>query len=149
MENIITKSVLEELKRIQYEIDSQLLEPNEAKNYLIGIGYSDTQVRQLLDLIYWQDAILDPICSINKLLANGWVIDDESAVTESVSTVGLYKGKVKANCLCCHEEVLVDFDTATKTQTHLCDKCRAAILDMRALMDMRELRDKIKEKIIK
>lgn len=139
MENIIKKSVLDKLKRIQYEIDSQLLEPNEAKNYLIGIGYSDTQVKQLLDLIYWQDDILDPICSINKLLATGWAIDSELATAESVSTAGIYKGKVKTNCLCCHEEVLVDFDTAKKIQTHLCDKCRATILDMRAL------RDKIKE----
>lgn len=135
MENIIKKSVLEKLKNIQFKIDSQLLEPNEAKDYLIGIGYSDTQVRQLLDLVYWQNDEEDPITNINNLLDNGWAIDCELVATESESTVDTYKGKVKANCLCCHEEVLVDFDTAAKTQTHLCDKCRAAILHMRALMD--------------
>ena len=139
MENIIKKSVLEKLKNIQFKIDSQLLYPYELNSYLKGRGYSDTQIKQLLDLVYWQDDILDPNCSINKLLANGWIVDDESvtieSVSENVSTVDVYKGKVKTNCLCCHEEVLVDFDTAAKTQTYLCDNCRAAILDMRVLMD--------------
>ena len=135
MENIIKKSVLEELKKMQFRVDSQLLYPYELNSYLKGRGYSDTQIKQLLDLVYWQDDILDPNCSINKLLANGWIVDDESVAAESTATVDVYKGKVKVNCLCCHEEVLVDFDTAAKTQTYLCDNCRAAILDMRVLMD--------------
>ena len=135
MENIIKKSVLDKLKNIQFKIDSQLLDPDESKSYLTGIGYSEAQIEQLLDLVYWQNDEEDPIANINNLLDNGWAIDCELVATESESTVDTYKGKVKVNCLCCHEEVLVDFDTATKTQTHLCDKCRAAILDMRALMD--------------
>lgn len=133
--DIIKKSVLEELKKMQFRVDSQLLYPYELNSYLKGRGYSDTQIKQLLDLVYWQDDEEDPNCNINKLLANGWIVYDESSFIESVSTVDVYKGKVKVNCLCCHEEVLVDFDAAAKTQTHLCDNCRAAILDMRALMD--------------
>lgn len=135
MENIIKKSVLEELKKMQFRVDSQLLYPYELNSYLKGRGYSDTQIKQLLNLVYWQDDVEDSNCSINKLLANGWIVDDESLTPETVSTVDVYKGKVKVNCLCCHEEVLVDFDTAAKIQTHLCDKCRAAILHIRALMD--------------
>ncbi len=52
MENIIKKSVLDKLKNIQFKIDSQLLDPDESKSYLTGIGYSKAQIEQLLDLVY-------------------------------------------------------------------------------------------------
>ena len=84
MDNIIKRSEIKKLKNIQFNIDAHLLEPEETDNYLKGLGYSEQQIDQLLTLIYWANDEENPNRNIDKLLENGWTIDNEEDTNTAI-----------------------------------------------------------------
>ena len=138
MDNIIKKSEIKKLKQIQFNIDSQFLEPEETINYLTGLGYSEQQIGQLLSLVYWANDEEDPNRNINKLLENGWMIDNEDGTTTAYLVPSTNSLKIGLRCICCGEGVLFDYEEGLKVQACLCDKCKAAIMKMRKVLDNEE-----------
>jgi len=134
MDNIIKKSVIKKLKQIQFNIDSQFLEPEETVSYLTGLGYSEQQIGQLLTLVYWANDEEDPNRNINKLLENGWTIDNEDGTNTAYLIPGANNLKIGLHCICCGEEVLLDYEEGLKVQACLCDKCKDAIKAMRKFL---------------
>lgn len=134
MDNIIKKSVIKKLKQIQFNIDSQFLEPAETVNYLEGLGYSEQQIGQLLTLIYWANDEENPNRNIEKLLENGWMIDNEDGTTTAYLVPSTNSLKIGTHCICCGEEVLLDYVEGAQVQACLCDKCKDAIRAMRKFL---------------
>ena len=134
MDNIIKRSEIKKLKNIQFNIDSQFLEPEETVNYLTGLGYSEQQIDQLLTLVYWANDEENPNRNIDKLLENGWTIDNEDGTNTARIIPSTYSPKIGLRCMCCGERVLFDYTEGLKVQACLCDKCKAAILNMRKFL---------------
>ena len=134
MDNIIKKSEIKKLKQIQFNIDSQFLEPEETVNYLTGLGYSEQQIGQLLSLVYQANDEEDPNRNINKLLENGWMIDNEDGTTTAYLVPSTNSLKIGLRCICCGEGVLFDYEEGLKVQACLCDKCKDAIKAMRKFL---------------
>ncbi len=134
MDNIIKRSEINKLKNIQFNIDSHLLEPEETVSYLTGLGYSEQQIGQLLTLVYWANDEENPNCNIDKLLENGWMIDNEDGTNTAYLIPSTNSLKISARCICCGGEVLLDYVEGTQVQACLCDKCKDAIKAMRKFL---------------
>ena len=134
MDNIIKRSEIKELKNIQFNIDAHWLEPEEADSYLKELGYSEQQIDQLLTLVYWANDEENPNRNIDKLLENGWMIDNEDGTTTAYLVPSTNSLKIGLHCICCGEEVLLDYEEGLKVQACLCDKCKDAVKAMRKFL---------------